>query len=177
MNAQVLEGQSWSDADALWEGLDQRREMLNGHLPVRTMDRQAPLLAYPASVHSRRPYQPAQEPELLQLERLYRYLASGRWFRRTSSGGHFSIGAQRYPTCWRWHSKTIEITFDAPTLSLVCTLEGGTEAPIRVPVQGLSKAELMGELSEFKRLPDFQLSLPWSADNWRSLAYAELLAA
>ena len=142
-----------------------------------TLDRQIPLLAYPSAVHSQRPYQPAWEHEMLQLERIYSYLASGRWFRRTNKGGHFSIGGHFYRTCWRWHSQTVEITFDAQTVSLICTLEGGTEPPMRVPLQGLSVAELMGELSVFQRLPDFQLSLPWSADTWRSLAYAELLAA
>lgn len=177
MDAQALKGQSWSDLEQLWQGLDRRTEMLNRHLPVRTMDRQAPLLAFPNAVHSQRPYQPAWEQELLQLDRLYRYLASGRWFRRTNKSGNFAIGGHYYRTYWRWGSKTIEITFDAPTVSLICTLEGGTEEPLRVPLQGLSKAELMGELSEFNRLPDFQLSLPWSADTWRSLAYAELLAA
>ena len=39
---------------------------------------------------------------------------------------------------------------------------------MRVPLHGLSKAELMGELSVFQRLPDFQLSLPWSADELAS---------
>ena len=177
MDWQALKGQAWSDPDALWDGLDRRREMLNQHLPVRTLDRQIPLLAYPSAVHSQRPYQPAWEHEMLQLERIYSYLASGRWFRRTNKGGHFSIGGHFYRTCWRWHSRTVEITFDAQTVSLICTLEGGTEPPMRVPLQGLSIAELMGELSVFQRLPDFQLSLPWSADTWRSLAYAELLAA
>ncbi|MGB5914781.1 MAG: hypothetical protein WBG63_07945 [Phormidesmis sp.] len=55
-------------------------------------------------------------------------------------------------------------------------LEGEGEPPVQVPLRGLSKAELMGELSVFQRLPDFQLSLPWSAEAWRSLAYAELLS-
>ena len=177
IDGQALRGQTWSDPTALWAGLDRRRDALNHHLPVRTMDRQAPLLAFPNAVHSQRSYQPAWEEEMLQLERIYSYLASGRWFRKVNKSGHFSIGGHFYQTCWRWHSKTVELTFDAPTVSLICTLEGGTEPPMRIPVQGLSKAELMGELSAVQRLPDFQLSLPWSADTWRSLAYAELLAA
>ena len=177
MDGQALKGQSWSNPDALWEGLDRRREMLNEYLPVRTLDRQAPLLIYPTARHSGRPYQPSCEMQMLGLERIYSYLASGRWFRKTNRGGDFSIGGRFYRTCWRWHSRTVELTFDAQTVSLICTLEGETEPPMRVPLQGLSKAELMGELSVFQRLPEFQLSLPWSADDWRSLAYAELLAA
>lgn len=177
MDGQALKGQTWSDPEALWDGLDRRRAMLNAHLPVRTLDRQAPLLAYPTAVHSQRPYQTVGEKEMLQLNRIYSYLESGRWFRRMNKSGNFSLGGYSYRTCWRWHSQTVEITFDAQTVTLVCTLEGGSEPPMRVPLQGLSKAELMGELSVFERLPDFQLSLPWSDETWRAISYAELLAA
>lgn len=50
---------------------------------------------------------------MLQLNRIYSYLESGRWFRRMNKGGNFSLGGYSYQTCWRWHSRTVEITFDA----------------------------------------------------------------
>ena len=177
IDRQALKGQARSNPETLWEGLDKRREMLNKHLPVRTLDRQAPLRLYPSAGHSGRPYQPSSEMQMLELENIYSYLESGRRFCRTNKAGEFSIGGHFYRTCWRWHSRTVEITFDAQTVSLICNLEGASEPPMQLPLQGLSKVELMGELSVFQRLPDFQLSLPWSADTWRSLTYAKLLAA
>ena len=177
MDGQALKGQQWSDPETLWKGLDRRREMLNQHLPVRTLDGQAPLLAYPAAIHSHRPYQPSEEKQMLRLDRIHNYLSSGQWFRRTNAGGRFALGGYSYQTCWRWRERTVEISFDAQTAMLICNIEGETDELMKVPVQGLSKAELMGELSVFQRLPDFQLSLPWSSDTWRAIAYAELLAA
>lgn len=177
MNLQALQGQEWSDPEALWEGLDHRREILNQHLPVRTLDGQAPLLAYPTAEHSQRPYQLAWEEQMLQMERVYHYLASGHWFRRTNAGGRFALGGYSYQTSWKWQHQTVEISFDAQSATLICHLEGEADEPKRLQIQGLSKANLMGEISEFQRLPEFQLSLPWSPEEWRAIAYAEMSAA
>ena len=177
INLQALEGQKWSDSEALWDGLDYRREMLNHHLPVRTLNRQAPLVVYPEAAHSRRPYRPEWEEQMLQMERVYQYLDSGRWFRRTAAGGRFLLGGSSYQTYWKWRERTLEIEFDAQTLELICHPEGETDNPLRLRIQGLNKADLMGEMSEFQRMPDFQLSMPWSQEDWRAIAYTELLAA
>lgn len=177
MDLQALTGQAWTDSEALWEGLDRRRAMLNQHLPVRTMDNQAPLMAYPAAIHSQRPYQLAWEEQMLQPERVYRYLASGHWFRRTNAGGRFALGGYSYQTSWQWRQRTVEITVEAESAMLLCRIEGAMDAPVPLPIQGLSKADLMGEMSLFQRLPHFQLSLPWSPQEWRAIAYAELTAA
>ncbi|MGK7911062.1 MAG: DDE-type integrase/transposase/recombinase [Synechococcus sp.] len=174
---QALEGQKWSDSEALWDGLDYRREMLNHHLPVRTLNGQAPLMVYPEAAHSQHPYRPEWEEQMLQMERVYQYLDSDRWFRRTAAGGWFLLGGSSYQTDWKWRERTLEIEFDAQTLELICHSERETNDPLHLPLQGLNKADLMGEMSEFQRMPDFQLSMPWSRKEWRAIAYAELLAA
>ncbi len=177
MNLQALEGQAWSDSEALWDGLDCRREALNQHLPVRTLNGRAPLMVYPEATHSQCPYLPEWEKQMLQMERVYAYLASGHWFRRTDWAGRFRLGGCCYATELNWKQQTVEIQFDAQTLELICQLEGKVGDPLRLPSQGLTTAELMGEMSEFQRLPDFQLPIPWSKEEWRAIAYAELLAA
>ena len=73
--------------------------------------------------------------------------------------------------------RTLEIEFDAQTLELICHPEGETDDPLHLRIQGLNKADLMGEMSEFQRMPDFQLSMPWSQEDWRAITYTELLAA
>jgi len=41
-----LIGQTWGGQADLWAGLDERREMLNTHLPTRGLEGQVPLVAY-----------------------------------------------------------------------------------------------------------------------------------
>ena len=42
MTAQALLGQTYSSPSALWSGLDERRQVLNHHLPSRMLSHQAP---------------------------------------------------------------------------------------------------------------------------------------
>jgi hypothetical protein len=92
MTLQALLGQSWPDSITLWTGLDARRMMLNAHIPCRTLGGQAPLQAYPQAGHTGRFYQPEWEADLLDLTRVYRYLASCRWFRRVAQNGSVALG-------------------------------------------------------------------------------------
>src|SRR5260370_31799441 len=48
----------------------------------------------------------------------------------------------------------------------------GSEEIVRVPAQGLTKADLMGELALIQTLPTYQLALPFSQEAWRQLEYA-----
>jgi len=81
MTLQALLGQHWADPQRLWAGLDARRERLNQHIPSRMLGGQTPLQAYPEASDSGRHYRPEWEAELLDLKRVYQYLATGRWFR------------------------------------------------------------------------------------------------
>ena len=93
MTLQALLGQSWSDATALWAGLDARRTMLNEHIPCRMLAGRAPLQAYPQAAHTGRFYRPEWEAELLDLNRVYRYLGTCRFFRRVAQNGSVALGA------------------------------------------------------------------------------------
>lgn len=95
MEAQALLGQTYPSLSALWSGLDERREILNHHLPSRVLSHQAPLEAYPEAVHSGCTYRPEWEEELLSLQQVYAYLAQGRWFRSIRSNGFFGLGGYR----------------------------------------------------------------------------------
>ena len=82
MTLQALLGQRWPDQTALWAGLDARRAMLNQHIPSGVLQDRAPLQAYPEAAHSGRFYRPEWEAEMLDLARVFAYLATCRWFRR-----------------------------------------------------------------------------------------------
>ena len=89
MTAQALLGQTYTSHTDLWTSLDERREVLNHHLPSRALSHKPPLEAYPEAIHSGRSYRPEWEEELLSLEKVYTYLAQGRWFRGVRSNGFF----------------------------------------------------------------------------------------
>ena len=50
--------------------------------------------------------------ELLDLSRVYAYLAKGRWFRQVSQVGTISLGQQTYGLGVAWKREQVDITFD-----------------------------------------------------------------
>jgi transposase len=168
---QAVAGQTFTESHALQRGLDQRLDFLNQRLPCRTLDDQPPLVACPEARHSGRRYRLELEEDLLDMQRVADYLAQGRWFRQVSAQGQCSLGAHRYGIGCAFARQTLEITFDPRTRELVCLSEDGQLA-IRFPIQGFTKARLMGELSPLSSLPAYQLALPLSASAWREMSMA-----
>ena len=89
---------------------DTIKSFLNEHLPSSTLDGLSPLQAFPQARHSGRFYRPEWEAQLLDLQRVYSYLAEARWFRLISEPGTFSLGRQIYYLDHRLAQKQIEIT-------------------------------------------------------------------
>ncbi len=157
---QALAGQHFDPPDAVQPALDHRRAFLNDTYPNRALGGQAPLQADPATSYSGQPYGLEQEAALLDPQRVYAYLASHRWFRRTTRRGQFELGGCRYGLGSAWRQQTLQLTFDPHTVELVCQSEDGQQVR-RVPAQGLTPADWMGELQP-DRLPTYQLAFPWS---------------
>lgn len=168
---QAIKGQKFNDNAALHASLAERLDFLNTRFPSRTLAGQAPLVAYPEARHSGRPYRLEWEKAMLDMQRVYGYLAQARWFRRTSSAGQFSLGAQRYGLGKDFANRTLEITFDAQTQELIALSEDGQQE-ICLPIQGLTKSNLMGELSPLVSQPVYQLALPFSPSTWREMMLA-----
>ena len=165
---QAIAGQDFADRSELQASLSARLEFLNHRFPCRSLGDQPPLVACPEAQHSGRPYRLEWEEDMLDLQRVYDYLAQGRWFRRTSGQGQFSLGACRYNVGKHLSNQTLEITFDPQTRELICLTEDGKQES-RLAVQGLTKEELMGELSPLMTLPAYQLVLPFSRPAWREI--------
>lgn len=109
---QVLLGHTFSEAAAIQPVLEQRLDFLNHRYPSRTLADQSPLATHPAANHSGRSYRPEYEEVILDLNRVYRYLAQQRWFRQVSApGGQFTLGACRYGLGKAWAGQEIERTF------------------------------------------------------------------
>jgi transposase InsO family protein len=155
MTAQALLGQTYASHADLWAGLDERRAVLNQHLPSRALAHKAPLEAYPHAKHSGRMYRPEWEENLLSLERVWTYLRACRWFRRIRTNGFFCLGGYSYYLGKQVTHLGVAVRFDAESLAFHCQLEGSEEI-VEVPTQGLSKADLMGELAAMQSLPTYQ---------------------
>ena len=174
INQQAVAGQVFADGSALQQSLDDRLDFLNSRFPSRSLDGQPPLVAYPEAQHSGQPYRPEWEDDMLDMQRVYEYLAQDHWFRRTSTQGQFSLGTHRYNVRKDLGNQTVEITFDAQTREFKCLSEDGSRE-IRFAAQGLTKADLTGELGPLITLPAYQLALPFSRAAWREITLCDIL--
>lgn len=157
---QVVQGHTFTDWSALYSALEKRRTVLNHNLPCRSLDDRPPLVAYPEATHSGNPYQLGAESEMLDLDRVFRYLDQGRWFRRISQGGTLSLGRQIYYLGAQWKRQQTEITFDADSQQLLFTDEAG-DLISSAPIKGITKELLMGDITDLSLLPVFQMALPF----------------
>jgi transposase len=173
--AQCLQGQQYQTWQELYLTLRHRRDFLNYDLPCASLDDQPPLQAHPEAAHSHRPYRPECEAELLDLSRVYTYLAQGRWFRLVSKDGTFSLGGHVYYIGAKWARQQVELIFDADEQQLCCHDEAGQLIEKELPIQGISVEALMGQLSAFTSLPVFQLALPFDWESQRVTRLFEIV--
>lgn len=165
---QAIVGQSFTSSLDLQKSLAERVNFLNSRYPSLSLAGQPPLAACPDAKHSQRPYRLAWEEDMLGMQRIYDYLARGRWFRWTSKQGQFSLGSHRYNARTQLSNQTLEITFEPQTREFVCLSENGNQV-VRFSCQGLTKSALMGELKPLLTLPAYQLELPFSRATWREI--------
>ena len=123
-----------------------------------------PLQTFPQVRHSGRPYSHAAEEQMLDMQRIYDYLQSGRWFRQISSVGIFSLGGYGYNATTQFAEQTVEITFDGTTRKLICLPEKSQTA-FHFDVQGLTKSALMGSALTLPGYVPYQLALPFAYPN------------
>jgi hypothetical protein len=171
---QALEGQTFADWDRVRAYLEQRRHFLNYRLPCRTLGNLPPLVAHPEALQPRRLYRPEWEMELLDLSRVYVYLSEGQWFRQVSQVGTVSLGRQTYGLGVTWSRESVEVTFDSADRQLVFRSADGKQEK-RLPLQGVSTTDLMGEMGPLVNLDHFQLALPFTWDEWRVTRLCETL--
>jgi transposase len=156
---QAFEGQIFDDETALQQSLQARMLFLNQEYPTRALDGQPPFQAFPQARHSSRFYCLDAEEQLLDMQRIYDYLQSGRWFRQVSSVGTFSLGGYIYNATTRFAEQILEITFNGASRKLICLPEKETTA-FQLDIQGLTKTALMGSSLTLPSFTAYQLALP-----------------
>ncbi len=168
MTNQSLVGATFLSQATLQAQLDQDLAFVNTYLPCRSLDDQPPLSVHPQAAQARRWYQPEAEVQLLDLKRVYAYLAQGHWFRRVSHNGWIALGGYHYKVGATWAKQQVEITFD-PAEPLFQVKEASGALIQTCSPQGLSAESLMGEAAPVLTLPTFQLALPFEPTEWRRL--------
>jgi hypothetical protein len=83
---------------------------------------------------------------MLDLQRVYQYLATCRWFRHIKSNGRIVIGGYQYYLSTALRGRTIELHFDSIHGCFVGQPEG-SDTTITIAPRGLSKSDLMGEFA------------------------------
>jgi transposase len=156
---QAFDGQTFADVSTLQRSLQARMLFLNLEYPTRALDGQPPFQAFPQARHSGRIYAPESEEQILDMQRVYDYLKSGRWFRQVCSAGTFTLGGYGYNATRRFARQTLEITFNDTTRKLVCLPEKEITT-FQLDIQGLTKATLMGNSLALPSYTDYQLALP-----------------
>lgn len=157
---QAIDGQTFVSVEELQRNLQARMIFLNHEYPTIALGAQAPFQVFPQARHSGRTYRPEAEEHELDLHRVYDYLQNGRWFRQISPVGTFSLGGYLYNTTTRFAGQTLEITFDATTVKLICLPEKGPAA-FYLDIQGLTKSALIGNRSFLPGCSAYQLALPF----------------
>ena len=171
---QCLLGQTFTSWDALFQTLQKRRNFINQDLACASLDNQPALDVFPDAVHSGRTYRPEYEHELLDLSRIWQYLAKGQWFRLISKNGVFSIGGQQYYLDYAFTGQQIELTFNPDICAFVCHNDAGDFVD-HIPIQGISFESLMGNLPS--HLPGFQLHLPFDWNSFQVLRLFETIVS
>lgn len=171
---QCLLGQSYVSWEALFQTLRERRDFINQHLPCASLNNQPALVVFPEAAHSGRVYRPEYEPDLLDVTRIWQYLALGQWFRLVSKVGTFSIGGHLYYLDYTLARQQIELSFNPKLCAFACHNQAGDFIDHK-PIQGISTDILMGDLPT--HLPAFQLHLPFDWNSFQVLRLFETLVS
>lgn len=143
MERQTILGQEYGAWKPLFRFCNHRREKLNTKLPNRMLGRKAPLQAFPDAVHSGREYNIEKEESMVDLKRVYPYLAKGNWFRKVSSTKTLSLGGEVYYLKDAEPRSQLQITFCNRSKKLL--FRNANELLVaKQPIKNFSTESLMG---------------------------------
>lgn len=145
---QMLSGVECTDWSAFLTHVAAEQTRLNERLPSRAKacHGQVPLQAHPEALTPPHPYGRAQEAALFDMQRVYRYLAGGRWLRQTSTKGQFKFADRVWNAGSHAAHQEVWITFSLETHEFVVQSAEG-QALKRLPSDWLTEAVIRG-LSE-----------------------------
>ncbi|MDB4727870.1 integrase core domain-containing protein [Saprospiraceae bacterium] len=163
LEAQILKGKSFNSMEALHKHCNERRYKLNNTIPCSSTAGKPPLIAFPKADHSNRGYRPETEKINIDLDKVYKYLSQGQWYRKVNKSKTVYLGGQWYYLKQAKAETKVRINFCYKNQQVIFR-DIKKHILERQPLKGISKGYLMGE-SFFKAcLPNFQLQLPFDQE-------------
>lgn len=141
-----LDGYGPFDTLAAWQTMvDYERWRMNVVLPSRGRGcrRQPPLLVYPEVRTPRRWYRPQDELAQFDFQRVQQYLAQGKWVRRTSVKGQFSLNGQTFNLGVTYKHRWVHITY-RPDVGFEAVCPPDEAVVLTFQLARLTVAELTG---------------------------------
>ncbi len=143
-----VEANAWSDflthvqaeLKRLTERIPSRANACHGQIPIQ---------AHPEALTPKRPYQRVLEDQLFDIQRVYQYLAGGKWVRHTSAKGQFHFASRVYSVGTAYPRHYVTMTFDLETRQFVAHSQTGEEIK-RLSADWLTEARIRG-------LPEYEV--------------------
>ena len=107
------------------------------------------------------------------MERVYSYLEECTWHRLASKDGTISLGGKAYYLGPEWIRKQTKLAFERESRMLRVEMIGG-DKQTWVGLK-LTQEELVGDLARRTNLPQFQMELPYTWEDWRLIRHCDLV--
>lgn len=164
LNKQTIKGQHYDNWKKLFQFTNKRRKRMNEKLPNRSLGGRAPLEMFPAAKHSGRHYEIAQEEQLIQMSKIYKYLSKCCWYRKVSKARTLSLSGKIYYLKNAQPNEQVQIKFCNRSKKLI--FRNAKELFIaKLPIKdflihdimGASTKDLISTKKRLFRLKDFPL--------------------
>jgi len=96
MDRQTVMGQQYDSWQQFFQNCNKRTKRMNEKLPNRLLGKKPPLVAFPKAKHSGRPYRVGKEEQLIDMNRIWKYLSKCYWYRKVSSVKTISLASNIY---------------------------------------------------------------------------------
>lgn len=156
IDRQVIQGQHYQCWKHFFEQANKRRKYLNEKLPCSSLAGKPPLKAYPKALHSGRPFTVGQEHDLFDLDRVYKLLATGVWYRKVSNAKTISWGGHIYYLKKAKHNSQLKITFSYKT-RLFIFRDDKELLLAKLPPKGLSTEQIIGATAKELKTMKYKL--------------------
>lgn len=161
---QILCGTTpFKDWEHLFDKCQKRRFALNYQIDSDACNNQPPLIAQPKAKQSDKDYSWQKEEDMIQLSRIYQFLAKGKWFRKVAANKMVFLGGQSYYIKNAQPKEQLQITFCSCCQQLL--FQNDKELFVALlPIKGICKKSLMGNRAQNFNVPNVQLKIPfdWS---------------
>lgn len=149
---QTLSGAQPETWQAFLEHVRQEQTRLTERIPSRAKacHGKIPIQAHPEARTPKRLYRYELESHLFVFDKVYQYLAGGKWLRSASAKGQFHFADQVYSVGTAHASQFVALTFDLQTKEFLVHSQTGALLK-RLPANWLTRSRICG-LSEYENV-------------------------